>query len=354
MLTVGQAGVVEISSVKPNPVALRQVEKDKADYLSLRDSIADVGVLSSISVRVKTDEAGNTYYEVIDGLHRYTAALEAGVQTIPVLVKEASDQQVLAMQIQANIQHIETKPMEFTQQMQRMFAADPSLTVADMALLVRKTPKWVEDRLGLLNIAPALQLLVNDGKIKLINAYALKKLPEDEQLTYAEAAMVQDSNEFGNSVEARVKQLREDKRKGRDSSPAEFVPQIHVRKLAELKAEAFNPSQAAGILAAANVSDPVTAFQIGVQWTIGQDPQSLAVAKAAFDQKKADTENARKKASAERAQKKLEEAAKATLAAKVEAGIATATEVAEHETNVAAAKAAKAEAAAKKAATAAA
>ena len=80
---------IPLSSIRENDVALRGVDQESEEYLGLRDSIKNVGITNSISVRQKTDEVDGVkveYYEICDGLQRYTACTELGLTDIPAII----------------------------------------------------------------------------------------------------------------------------------------------------------------------------------------------------------------------------------------------------------------------------
>ena len=128
-------------------VVLRVVNREAVEYLELRDSIAKQGLLNSICVRPSLRRPG--YYEVVDGLYRYTAACELRLPALPCIVKQSvSDEEVLALQIQANALRPETTAIEYARQIRRIMDAitarqgrDASL--ADVSNLIHKSPDWI-------------------------------------------------------------------------------------------------------------------------------------------------------------------------------------------------------------------
>ena len=101
-------------------VKLRDVNREILEYLEMRDSIRDHGILQSLLVRPQGDG-----YEIIEGLHRYTGAKEVGLQTLPCIIRQCSDDEVLVLQLQANAISPETKLAEYAQQLKRLMAAEP-------------------------------------------------------------------------------------------------------------------------------------------------------------------------------------------------------------------------------------
>ena len=73
--------VVPLLLIRENPVALRGVDKTLEKYLGLVDSIKEQGVIKPIALQKKTDEeTGEQYYILIDGLQRFSAAGDAGIE----------------------------------------------------------------------------------------------------------------------------------------------------------------------------------------------------------------------------------------------------------------------------------
>ena len=87
---------IPISEIKENPVALRTVKKDSQAYAELVDSIRNVGILNPITVRTVSDPAtGTSYYVLVDGLHRFSGAQDAGLTEIPAHVLSIAEGDVL-------------------------------------------------------------------------------------------------------------------------------------------------------------------------------------------------------------------------------------------------------------------
>lgn len=306
---------VAVSSIRENPVALRGVDREDEKYISLRDAIGNQGMLNPINVREKTDPDGSTYFEICDGLHRYSCAKDLGLDTIPVNVLDKTDAEVLEAQVTANLCRIDTKPVAYTKQLQRMFTLNPTLTLADMAEKVSQSPSWVTARLGLLKLDDAIQALVDDGKINLSNAYALAKLPKEEQGNFVDAAITMVPAEFVATVNKRAKELRDAARQGKDAVEATFEAVPHLRKLGELKAELTTPEAAPSVVARIGAKTAAEGFAAGVKWALSLDPASVEVQQNKYDTRIAKLAEEKKKREIERADKKAAEAAEA--AAKV-------------------------------------
>ncbi len=302
--------VIPMSQVRENPVALRSVNRESEAFLGLRDSISEKGILNPIGVRRKVDTVDGVdveYFEVVDGLHRYTAACEAGLTEIPVSVLALNDAAVLEAQIMANVHKIDTKPIEYTNQMNRILGSNPTMTISEMAQRLSKSPSWVSQRLGLLKLVESIQELVDEGRIKVSNAIALCRLPADEQVNFVDQAMSMTPEEFVPTVQARAKELRQAAAEGRKAEPASFKPTPRSRKLSDLKDE-YDSLDFGKSLDVHSLS-PVDAYKLGIAFAISLDPVSVAAQQSVYDERKRATDDAKKARAAERAKKKAEEAA---------------------------------------------
>lgn len=319
---------VAVASIRANPVALRGVDRENEKYLSLRDDISHKGVMSPIQVREKTDPPGADgapgvqFFEVTDGLQRFSCASDLGLTTIPVNVINATDAEVLENQITANLCRVDTPLTKYADQLRRMFAMNPTLTLADMAEKVSQSPAWVNQRLGLLKLDEAVQPLVDDGKINIANAYQLSKLPREEQGNFVDSAMTMLTQEFAATVNQRAKEIRDAARQGREANPPKFEAVPHLRKLGELKAEFAKPEAAAVVVAQTGAKTAEAGFAAGVAWALSLDPASTAAAEAKYNARQEKLAAEKAKRELERAEKKAQEAAEE--AAKVKAAQAAA------------------------------
>lgn len=325
MSNTSEPKLIRIEEIRENPVALRAVNLESEEYIGLRDAIRAVGILNPISVRRQTTVVdGNeiSFYELIDGLHRYSAAKECGLVEIPVNIISLDDAATKEAQILANLHSVKTKAVDFVRGMGRIFAGNPTLTVSDMAAKVCKSPSWVSQQFNLLKLEVVIQKLVNDGKINISNAIALSKLPPAEQVNYVDQAVSMSSEEFVPVVQARAKEIKDQARKGRAAGPVEFVPIPRLQKMNVLKDELTTPKIGPALVKQCKTKNVADAFNLGVAWTLSMDPTSVEVRKAADVAKKKSLADDKKKREAERAEKKAQAAQKiAVETAEAVAGI---------------------------------
>jgi len=304
--------VIALDKVRENPVALRTVNRQSEEYQGLVASIQEKGFLGAITVRKKVnEESGDEFFELVDGLHRFSAAKDAGLSEINVDVVDLNEDQVLEAQIMQNIHKVETRPIEYTQQLKRILSRNPLMTEAELAQKLGKSAQWVKERLNLTKITnEVIQNLINEGKIGLANAYALAKLPPEEMADFVDRAQTMAPDEFVPAVQSRVKEIREAKRKGQDATPQEFVPVAFLQKLKAIKDELDAGAAADSLIAATGVNTAKDGFLLGIKWVLHLDPKSVEDQKAKDEARKAERAEAKKKREAEKAKKKAEAAAK--------------------------------------------
>lgn len=314
---MGQLIKINVSDIRENPVALRTVDRQSEAFLGLVESIKAKGFMGAITVREQMDnDTQSKYYELVDGLHRFNASKEAGLTEINADVVSLNEDQVLEAQIMANIHKVETRPIEYTQQLKRILTRNPLMTESELAAKLGKSPTWIKERLGLLKITNVeIATLVNEGRISLANAYTLSKLPPEDHAEFVDRAITMKPDEFVPLINARAKEIKEAKRQGADAAPAEFQPTAYLQKLGDIKAGIDNAAQASSICSANNATTAAQGFQLALKWALHLDTASVAAQKAKDDARKAEREAAKIKRDAEKAAKKATEGAQAAAKA---------------------------------------
>ncbi len=309
-----------LSQIRESKVALRPVNRNTEEYLGLVESIKKLGVLNAITVRKLVDpDTKEEYYSLVDGLHRYTASVDAGKTDIEASILDLNESDTLVAQIAGNIHKIETRPAEYSKQLVRILGLNPMMTMTELASQVGKSVQWLSQRLSLIDLPEAVGKLVDEGKIVLTNAYALAKLKEPAEIeNFLERAMTLEPEVFLGQVNTRAKELREARRQGREARAEEFVPQPHLQKVGDIKGELDSLSNLNQILKSKGFSDP-THLEVAketIKWVLHLDDQSVEKARARFeaDQKaKAENKAKRERERAEaKAAKAKEDAEKAS------------------------------------------
>jgi ParB/RepB/Spo0J family partition protein len=306
----GELKHIELSKIFEPDEALRKVDRGNPDYLGLVESVRIRGIMNPINVREIMDpDTNEMVYGLIDGLQRLSASKDSGQETIPCHVTSLEDAELLEAQIIANAHKVETRPVEYSKAMLKVLEHNPMLSRTELATRLAKTASWISERLGLLKLTDELGKLVDDGSIKLSNAYALAKLPPEEQADFADRAMTMSPQQFAPTANARVMEIRTAKRKGRDATPEEFQPVPILRSRSELAAEVEKPTAGIGIIKENNITTPIDAFNMAVKWCLNLDPVSVEIQKANDEERRAEKKRQKEKMTVERMRKRAKEAA---------------------------------------------
>jgi ParB family chromosome partitioning protein len=176
---------VPITDIRPNPRQPRRYF-DEERIAELADSIHHQGILQPLIVR-KLD-AG---YELIIGERRFRAAQRAGLDRVPVIVKDVSDAESLEMALVENIQREELTPIEEALAY-RQLMEEFHLTQEDVANRVGKSRPVVTNLLRVLNLPEEIKEEVDRGHISVGHARALLALgTPDQQIDLARTIMRQ-------------------------------------------------------------------------------------------------------------------------------------------------------------------
>lgn len=261
-------------------VILRIVNREAVEYLELRDSVAAQGLLNSICVRPCVRRPD--YYEVVDGLYRYTVARELRLPQLPCVVKHnLTDEDVLAIQIQANALRPETTVIEYARQLRRIMDTITArqardATLAEVSNLIHKNPEWIRSQLDLLSLRADIQKAVERGEIPLGSAYVLAKLPRVRQVEFIALAKTAPVREFAPVVARVVRQLQEAARQGKlHDYCRDFEPVPYLRPLKELLAE-YRGHRFGGLaIVKAECKTPVDGWYVALQWALHLDEESI-------------------------------------------------------------------------------
>lgn len=152
---------------------------DETQLNELADSIKQQGVLEPVLLRVKPEAAGR--YELIVGERRWRSAKLAELSSIPAIIREMSDDQVLDAQIHENLHRADVHPMDEAFGYQHLLKVVPNLNVEELARRVGKSPKYVAQRLSLTTlIEPAVKEFM-DGLVTLGHAGLIAQLAPEVQ-----------------------------------------------------------------------------------------------------------------------------------------------------------------------------
>ena len=160
---------------------------DEGALYELAESIKVQGIMQPILVRrLDADSAAakNAEYEIIAGERRFRAAGLAGLESVPVLVRDVPNEAAAAMSLIENIQREDLNPLEEAQGLQRL-VAEFGLTHELAAQAVGRSRSAASNLLRLLNLAEPAQAMLMAGDIDMGHARALLALEKAMQITAA-------------------------------------------------------------------------------------------------------------------------------------------------------------------------
>ena len=176
---------VKLAALAPNPQQPRRHFSEQ-QMEELAASIKSQGVLQPILVRpmTRSEDAALNTYEIIAGERRWRAALKAGLATVPVVVKEMNDQEVLIVALMENLQREDLTPMEEALGLQQL-KEEFGLSQEDMAHRLGKSRSAVANTLRLLALPDAAREDLMEGRISAGHARALLMISDpDSQETF--------------------------------------------------------------------------------------------------------------------------------------------------------------------------
>jgi ParB family chromosome partitioning protein len=153
---------------------------DEGSLYELAESIKSQGIMQPVLVRPLTGGR----YEIIAGERRFRAAALAGLDEVPVLVRDVPDETAAVMALIENIQRENLNPLEEAQGLQRL-TREFGLTHEEAAKAVGRSRSAASNLLRLLNLADPVQQLLLAGDIDMGHARALLALDKAHQITHA-------------------------------------------------------------------------------------------------------------------------------------------------------------------------
>jgi ParB family transcriptional regulator, chromosome partitioning protein len=163
---------IPINQIDPNPYQPRN-RFDEETLTGLTASIRELGVLQPILVRQVSDDR----YAIIAGERRWRAAKRAGLQFIPVIVRQVNDELTLQHALVENLHRDDLNPLEEAAAYQQL-VEDFDLTQEEVAHKVGKSRSAVANLLRLFQLPPQVQRLVAEGRVSAGHAKALLGTPD--------------------------------------------------------------------------------------------------------------------------------------------------------------------------------
>ena len=167
---------IDLNNISANPKQPRTVfDEDQLAELAL--SIKEVGLLQPPVVR----SIGNGKYQIIMGERRFRAAKLAGLKSIPVIIRQTSDDQLLREALVENIHRSQLNPLEEGAAYQQLLN-DFNYTHDELAVKLSKSRPAITNTMRLLNLPPTVQRKVAAGVISAGHARALLSLTDEKEI----------------------------------------------------------------------------------------------------------------------------------------------------------------------------
>lgn len=174
---VKNEGVVEINieELRPNPYQPRRVFDEQA-LNELAESIKEHGVFQPIIVKKSIKG-----YEIVAGERRFRASKLAGKTTIPAIIRDFTDEQMMEIALLENLQREDLTVIEEAAAYQKMLTA-LNLTQEELATKVGKSRSHITNILGLLNLPENVQRMILNHELTMGHARVLSKLSDDQKI----------------------------------------------------------------------------------------------------------------------------------------------------------------------------
>ena len=164
-----------LSELRPNPYQPRKIFDDEA-LNELASSIKEHGVFQPIIVK-KTIKG----YDIVAGERRYRASKKLGLEKIPAIIKDFSDDEMMNIALLENLQREDLSAIEEANAYKVMLDT-AHITQEELAERVGKSRSHITNMLGLLRLPEVVKKDVKDGNISVGHAKVLSKLESDEQI----------------------------------------------------------------------------------------------------------------------------------------------------------------------------
>jgi ParB family chromosome partitioning protein len=181
MQDVLEIGVDELKPGRYQP----RLQLREESLAELAESIREQGVLQPLIVRaLRADDATATTYEIVAGERRWRAARLAGLAVVPVIVRELTDQEALAVALIENLQREDLNPIDQARSMGRL-VAEFGMTHEQIAKALGRSRAGVTNFLRLLELDDDVKTAMVDGKLDMGHARALLSLDSKRQVKLA-------------------------------------------------------------------------------------------------------------------------------------------------------------------------
>ena len=197
----GGEQTLNINMIEPNRKQPRKTFNEDSLF-ELSENIKQFGIISPLLVKQREG-----YYEIIAGERRWRAAKMAGLTEIPVIIKDASEQEIVEISLIENIQREDLNPIEEAQAYKRLLE-EFHLKQDEIAERVNKSRAAVANSMRLLKLDERVQQMLAEDLISTGHARAILGIADNEK-QYEFAQQVLDKKLSVREVEKEVKRLQQ-------------------------------------------------------------------------------------------------------------------------------------------------
>ena len=176
---------ITLTAIHPDPENRKVGGFNEEHLQELARSIKSIGVQQPIIIRRNPK---NAVFDLVAGERRWRASKLAGLETIPAVIRDLSDADVLHIQVIENIQREDLHPLDECNGFFRLLSGPIAYTILDIANEVGKSESYVSQRLRLKNLIPKAVEAFEENNILLGHAILIARLESDDQkkaLNYA-------------------------------------------------------------------------------------------------------------------------------------------------------------------------
>jgi ParB family chromosome partitioning protein len=166
---------LDLNDLRPNPYQPRK-KFDEEALNELAESIKEHGVFQPIIVKKSIKG-----YEIVAGERRYRASKKLGLEKIPAIIKEFTDDEMMQISLLENLQRENLTSIEEAKAYKAIIDAS-NLTQEELAKKVGKSRSYITNILGLLTLPVSIQNLILENKISMGHARVLSKIEDENKI----------------------------------------------------------------------------------------------------------------------------------------------------------------------------
>lgn len=166
---------LKLSDLRPNPYQPRKVF-DEEKLIELSESIKEHGVFQPIIVKKSIKG-----YEIIAGERRFRASKLAGKETIPAIIRDFTDTEMMEIALLENLQRENLNAIEEASAYKKLIET-LNLTQEELANKLGKSRSYITNMLGLLDLPVVVKEMIKEEKISMSHARVLSKIKNDEEI----------------------------------------------------------------------------------------------------------------------------------------------------------------------------